>query len=197
MKSMNMKRENLRFFFFVGLFFVLAGLLLSSQHLIQYFQNRNSQPLFAQSIHQVTASKQATVSGMPTHIDLPAVNISIEVEPGYYNKASQTWSLSTTKAEYATITPRPNDAGGNTFIYGHNRPEVFYKLLQAKSGDEAIITTANNHKFVYKMVSRHDVKPTDSSLFDYQGPPILTLQTCSGFWYQNRSLFVFKLAQVV
>ncbi len=190
-----MKRDNLRFYFLVGIFFVLAGVLLSSQHLVQYLQNRNSQPVFSQPAQQ-TITKKPTVSGQPSHIDLPSVNISIDVENGYYNKVSQTWTLSTNKAEYATVTPEPNDAGGNTFIYGHNRWEVFYKLLNVKAGDEAIVTTANNHKFVYKMVSRRDIKPTDSSLFRYQGPPILTLQTCSGFWYQNRSLFVFKLVQV-
>lgn len=187
-----MKQSNLRFFLFIGLFFVLAGLLLSSQHFVQYFQNNNSRPLFSKSA-KATTIKQPTVSGQPTRIDIPSVGISVEVEPGYYDKTSQTWTLSESKAQYATITPEPNDANGNTFIYGHNRWEVFYKLLKIKQGEQAVITTANNHKFVYKMVSRHDIKPTDSSLFKYQGPPILTLQTCSGFWYQNRSLFVFNL----
>lgn len=188
-----MKHQNLRFYFFIGLFFVLAGLLLSSQHLLQYWQQKNSQPFFAPSNSQPASNlKKATISGVPAHIDIPGANISVDIEPGYYNKASQTWTLSLTKAEYATITPEANNGNGNTFIYGHNRWEVFYKLLKVQQGDQAIVTTTNNHKFVYKMTSRRDTNPNDNSLFRYQGPPILTLQTCSGFWYQNRSLFVFN-----
>lgn len=189
-----MKRQNLRFYSFVGLFFILAGLLLSSQHLVQYWQQKNSQPFFIPSKVQTAANlKKATISGVPAHIDIPHANISVDVEPGHYNKASQTWTLSTTKAEYATITPKANNGNGNTFIYGHNRWAVFYKLLNVHTGDEAILTTTDHHKFVYKMASRRDTNPNDDSLFRYQGPPILTLQTCSGFWYQNRSLFVFNL----
>jgi LPXTG-site transpeptidase (sortase) family protein len=192
-----MKRQKLRFYFFIGLFFVLAGLLLASPRIVQHWQQKNSQPVFtAPSSQSANNLKRATVSGVPAHIDVPATGISVDVQPGYYNKSSQTWTLSLNKAQYATITPEANDGNGNTFIYGHNRPEVFFKLLKAQPGDEAIVTTTNHHKFVYKMTSRHDTKPSDDSLFRYQGPPILTLQTCSGFWYQNRSLFVFKLESV-
>jgi hypothetical protein len=35
--------------------------------------------------------------------------------------------------------------------------------------------------------------PTDATLFEYKGKPILTIQTCSGVWYQNRQLFTFDL----
>lgn len=193
-----MKKENLRFYALVGTFFLMAGLLMSSQHLINHWQRANTQPVFSTSAKQsADIIKKASVSGEPTHIEVPSVNISIDIEPGYYNQKSQTWTLSLTKAEYAAMTPMPNDAGGNTFIYGHNRKGVFNQLLNVKSGDQAIVTTSNGHTFTYVMKSRHDTNPTDSSLFNYQGPPILTLQTCSGFWYQNRSLFVFDLQKVV
>jgi LPXTG-site transpeptidase (sortase) family protein len=193
-----MKKEKLRFYGFVGLFFIMAGLLMSSQHLVQYWQRANAQPVFVSTAKPPeTKPKQATLSGQPSRVEIPAVGISIEVVPGYYNKSSQTWTLSLNKAHYATITPEPNDSDGNTFIYGHNRKDVFSKLLNIKKGDEAIVTTSNGHKFYYSMKSRHDTSPTDGSLFDYQGPPILTLQTCSGFWYQNRSLFVFDLQKAI
>ncbi len=190
-----MKRQDLQFYFFIGLFFVLVGLLLSSQHLVQQWQQKNSQPVFATGISQANQTRKAIISGTPSHIDIPGADISVDIEPGYYNKSSQTWTLSLTKAEYATVTPRANNGGGNTFIYGHNRWAVFYKLLKVQPGDEAIVTTTNNHTFVYKLAGRHDTSPNDTSLFRYQGPPILTLQTCSGLWYQNRSLFVFNLVK--
>jgi LPXTG-site transpeptidase (sortase) family protein len=195
MKSI--KPQHIRFHLFTVLCFVFAGALLSSPYFMHRWQQKNAAPVFAATSQHSVATKQATVSGTPTRIDVPSVNVSVDVAPGYYNKESQTWTLSTNKAHYATITPKPNDANGNTFIYGHNRPEVFSKLLNLHKGDEAIVTTGNKHTFIYKMVNRHDTKPTDDSLFRYQGPPILTLQTCSGFWYQNRSLFVFELVRAV
>jgi len=190
-----MKRDSLRFYVFIGLFLILAGLLLSSGHFIQYWQQKNSQPVFAQSTPASAVPAKATISGFPAHISIPSVDISDNIDPGYYDKASQTWSLSLTDAEYATVTPMPNNGGGNTFIYGHNRWAVFYKLLKVQPGDLATITTTNGHTFTYQMTAQRTTNPTDTSLFTYKGPPILTLQTCSGFWYQNRSLFVFKLVK--
>ena len=187
--------KHLRFYLITGLCFVLAGGLLASPFLIRHWQKHTAKPAFNVS-SQYAATKSPTVSGQPAHIDIPSVGISVDVQPGYYNKESQTWTLSKTKAQYATITPAANDGGGNTFIYGHNRPEVFSKLLNIKDGDTAVVTTANNHRFTYKMTGQKVTKPTDDSLFHYQGQPILTLQTCSGLWYQNRSLFVFDLVKV-
>ncbi len=190
------KRVSIRLQFLIGSLFVLAGLLFSYQHLLQAWQQRNAQPDF-RPLSQAAPTEKATISGLPAHIDIPSVGISDDIDLGYYNKSTQTWSLSLTNAEYATITPEPNNGGGNTFIYGHNRWAVFYKLLKVQPGDEAIITTTNNHQFTYKMVGQRTTQPNDNSLFTYQGPPILTLQTCSGLWYQNRSLFVFDLVKVV
>lgn len=134
--------------------------------------------------------------GEPVQIDLPSVNISIPVINGFYYKSSNSWSLSTDKAQYATITPMPNNQGGNTFIYGHNRWEVFYRLPKIKMGDEAIVTTKNKHKFIYKLIDVNTTKPDDTSIFTYKGAPILTLQTCTGMWYENRTLFKFQLVKV-
>jgi LPXTG-site transpeptidase (sortase) family protein len=168
---------------------------LASPVLIRHFHHPSYTPTFNTSA-QHAPTKAATISGTPTHIAIPSVDISVDIEPGYYNKSNQTWTLSSSKAEYATITPKANNGSGNTFIYGHNRWAVFYKLLKVRPGDEAIVTTANNHTFTYKLVRQKVTQPTDNSLFGYQGPPILTLQTCSGLWYQDRSLFIFNLEKV-
>jgi LPXTG-site transpeptidase (sortase) family protein len=186
---------NIRFYLSIGLLFILAGLVIGSPRLTHYWEAKNSQPFIPQNVASAAAKPQGedVITGEPTHIQLPRENISIDIEPGYYNQKSGAWTLSITKAEYATVTPMPNNKEGNTFIYGHNRMSVFQKLLNAKPGDQAIITTANNHTFTYRMMSVHDTKPNDVSLFNYKGDPILTLQTCSGLWYQNRRMFVFSL----
>lgn len=194
--------KRLGFYLIIGLCFVLAGLLMNSGRLLGRLENHASQPFFSSpaasaDTPSTTPAPASFISGEPAHIDIPSVNISVDVEPGVFNTKSQTWSLSLTKAEYATVTPLPNNSNGNTFIYGHNRTAVFSRLLNVRAGDEAVITTANHHVFTYKMVSRQDTSPSDLSLFKYQGPPILTLQTCSGLWYQHRSLFVFEQIKAV
>ena len=191
----------LRFYITIGIFFILAGTLLSSQSFLHFFQTKNSQPFLNNTqIVEINKShsneKKATISGQPVSISIPSVNINIPVDPGVYNPKNQTWTLSLTNAEYATITPLPNNQEGNTFIYGHNRWQVFYRLLKANIGDEAIIKTSNNHTFIYKMVAEKVTQPNDLSLFKYNGPPILTLQTCSGLIYQNRQFFIFNLVSV-
>jgi LPXTG-site transpeptidase (sortase) family protein len=136
------------------------------------------------------------VSGKPVRIQIPALHIDLQVAEGRYNKQTNSWTLSNDKAHYAVNTPLANNAEGNTFIYGHNRKAVFSTLNRIKAGDEAIVTTDNGHRFTYKFRSAYETNPTDNSLFDYKGAPILTVQTCSGLWYQNRQLFTFNFENV-
>lgn len=178
--------------------FILAGALLGSEHLLQslvYKPAASAATVPTNNNAAAVRTDVARISGNPVHISIPSVGISVDIEKGYYNASNQTWTLSKTKAEFATVTNEPNNQGGNTFIYGHNRPQVFNKLLQVSTGSSVIITTDNGHTFTYMYKSVRDTKPTDTSLFEYQGDPILTLQTCSGVWYENRRLFTFNLVE--
>jgi len=150
---------------------------------------------FLQTAHAATAApKPAQVlQGTPVRIQIPSLKIDLQVIPGLYNRTSKTWTLTKNKAQYATITPPANNQAGNTFIYGHNRAEVFASLLRIKPGALVTLTTDNQHTFTYRYRASVTTNPNDDSLFHYQGPPILTVQTCSGAWYQNRQLFVFDL----
>lgn len=140
--------------------------------------------------------KHAT-SGHPVSISIPSVGInSLTVLDGVFDSRKQDWSLGLHTAHWATITPLPNDAAGNSLIYGHYRPEVFAYLHNIKPGAEAYVDTDNGHRFVYVFKESVEVSPTDTSLFGYQGAPMLTVQTCSGSWFQNRQLFKFDFAYV-
>lgn len=138
------------------------------------------------------------VTGMPTRISIPSLGINLAVVPGYYDASSGSWTLTTDKAQFATPTAQPNNAGGNTFIYGHARNNIFGALPKIKAGATAVVTTANGHQFYYRLSSTRVVNPTDSGqVFNYQGKPVLTLQTCVGLLYQNRELLTFNLEEVV
>ncbi len=132
------------------------------------------------------------ISGQPVAISIPSVDINIPVINGYYNQRTKDWSLSLDKAQFATPTVIPNNQTGNTFIYGHYRLGVFYTLPHVQSGAEATIITDNGYKFTYKFYSTYATQPTDLSVLTYKGPPMLTLQTCSGTWYQNRQMYLFS-----
>ncbi|HEX7963590.1 MAG TPA: sortase [Candidatus Saccharimonadales bacterium] len=136
------------------------------------------------------------ISGHPNNISIPSVKIDTPVVDGQFNPKTQEWTLNLHTAHWGVMTPEPNDTAGNTYIYGHYRPEVFAYLHVIKPGAEAYVTTDNGYRFVYTYQDSVTVDPTDTSLFSYQGPPILTVQTCSGTWFQNRTLYKFTFTRV-
>jgi LPXTG-site transpeptidase (sortase) family protein len=178
----------------VGIAFLALGLFLwqirDENSLV------NSAPGGVSNNVQATAPKQATISGHPNHLDIPSLNMSLPIIDGVYNQKTKEWTLTLNKVQYATITPPPNNYSGNTFIYGHYRPEVFARLHTIKPNSLAIITTDNNHKFTYQLTNIVVTNPGDDTLFTYSGPPELTIQTCTGLFFQNRQLFTFKLVGV-
>lgn len=156
----------------------------------------------AQEAAEQTSTQNTSTSdgqqnaGYPVRIEVVDASIDVPVAKGYYNKQTGKWTLSKNNAHYAVMTTRPNSVGGNTFIYGHNRSNVFSRLLKIKPGAVAYVTTDNNQRFIYKMTRSFTTNPNDSSVLNYQGAPVLTLQTCSGANFQNRTLFVFELVGV-
>jgi len=144
-----------------------------------------------------TPKTNASIEGRPVRIQIPSLKINIPIVNGYYDAKKQDWTLNNDSAQYATITPLANNAEGNTFIYGHNQPPVFGRLPKILPGQKAYLFTDNGHKFTYTFTSARETVPSDDSLFRYKGAPILTLQTCSGFFSQNRELFTFNLTEAV
>lgn len=143
-------------------------------------------------------TQQPVVSGEPASLSIPSLGLNIDVTPGVYNKQTRQWTLTLDKVQYAVMTPEPNNQGGNTFLYGHYRKGVLATLHNIQPGAKAIVTTKNGKVFTYTFVSDRIVAPEDSAgIFDYQGAPILTIQTCTGVFFQNRQLFVFDLESVV
>jgi LPXTG-site transpeptidase (sortase) family protein len=179
-----------------GLILIAAGLFFGGNNLITGWLSQRGTHVQALQNNQPSQNTQPLITGVPTHLSIPNVGIDSKVDPGYYYPASQSWTLSLNDAQWGVMTAKPNNKAGDTFIYGHNRLHVFYTLPKVQPGDEAIITTDNGHKFTYKYVNNIVTTPTDTSLMTYQGKPILVLQTCTGLWYQNRTLYTFDLVKV-
>ena len=132
------------------------------------------------------------MAGLPSRIVLPDLGIDLPIDPGFYNPADKSWTLSGYRTHYAMVTTLPNNHDGNTFIYGHNNKYVFGPVKSIQPGQKALVYTQNNYIFTYSYVSTVGVEPDDTSVFDYSGPPILTIQTCSGNWNEVRQMYTFK-----
>jgi len=157
----------------------------------------NSSQVFSQLNTQPKSGvKQPLVTGFPVSISIPGsrpdLNINLGIIPGYYNKTSGTWTLSEDAAQFAVMSSQPNNISGNTFIYGHYRANVFAYLHLIQPGTIVTINTNNGYQFNYKYVTTYAVQPTDTNVLGYSGNPILTIQTCSGTFFQNRQMFIFS-----
>jgi len=135
-------------------------------------------------------------TGRPSSLSIPSLGINLNVADGIYNPKTGSWTLSNNKAHYALNTVQPNDVQGNTLIYGHYRPGVFATLKSIKVGSEVQVRTDNGLTFTYKYTGNRVVTPDDGSIFKYEGKPILTIQTCTGAFMQNRQLFNFEFVSV-
>lgn len=149
----------------------------------------------AKPVTQVTDTP--VISGEPVALSIPSLDLNLAITPGVYNAKTRQWTLTTDKVQYAVMTPQPNNQAGNTFLYGHYRKGVFATLHNIAPNSKAVVTTANGKTFTYVLDTSRVVSPEDSdAVFNYQGAPILTIQTCTGAFFQNRQLFTFKLEGV-
>lgn len=170
---------------------IIAGLLGIVP--LGYFSLKNK--VLAQNptpvVHPVL--RPDAITGHPSQLAIPSLKINLAVINGYYERSSGVWTLTLNKAQYATVTVPPNNEAGNTLIYGHYRPEVFAYLHLIQPGSKAIVTTDNGYQFTYTFQRSEAFDPTDTSIFAYKGAPRLTLQTCSGSFFQHRQMYFFKL----
>ena len=139
------------------------------------------------------------IEGTPTRIVIPSRYVDLPLIPGTYDKATDSWTLSGYEAQFATASTPANNTGGETFVYGHNNDYVFGALRHAAPvvGAEALIYTSNGHEFAYTFEKTWSVGPYDVSTINYQGPPVLLIQTCTGSFNELRTMYLFKFEKVV
>jgi LPXTG-site transpeptidase (sortase) family protein len=189
----------------VGGILLVIGLIGVSPTLYFRWSNSGTANASAVNFNNVVAQvntaqkpviQEKLITGFPVSISIPgsrpALDINVSVNPGYYNKTTAEWTLSESAAQFAVISNQPNNISGNTFIYGHYRANVFAYLHLIKPGTIATVTTNNGYQFNYKFLSTYAVQPTDTNVLAYSGTPILTVQTCSGSFFQNRQMFIFS-----
>lgn len=174
-----------------GLFFVVLGFVSLLHQYNQSIATVTVQP----SSHEAD-TRDIELRSEPIQIDVPSVGISLGVIPGYYDAVSQRWTSDESHAVYATMTAQPGSQHGTTFIYAHNRPDLFRPLFNIKNGDQVLIETNAGKTYRYRFTNSIDVTPSDTSILQATDESRLVLQTCSGRYFQNRRLFIFSFQGV-
>jgi LPXTG-site transpeptidase (sortase) family protein len=153
----------------------------------------------AKKVTVTAAPKITVISGRPVRIVIPSEDVDLPLIPGTYDRADDSWTLSGYEAQFASSSTPANNVGGETFIYGHNNDYVFGALRHVTPtvGAEALVYTENRHIFAYKFQKTWSVGPDDVTTIDYQGPPVLLIQTCTGSLNELRTMYLFDFEKVV
>jgi hypothetical protein len=112
-----------RFSFICGISLIVIGLALAVNPTLEYWRSKHVEHVATSPFSVVASATPAfpqqpvVFKGEPVRLQIPALKIDLNVIDGYYNKNSKTWTLTKDMAQYATITPQPNNQEGNTFIY--------------------------------------------------------------------------------
>jgi LPXTG-site transpeptidase (sortase) family protein len=145
----------------------------------------------------ITVRSSDLRAGQPASISVPRLGINLPIIDGEYDAEKDSWTLSKTKAHFATMTSLPNNETGNTFIYGHNTNEVFAPLAWLEEGDIVRVRTTNKLVFQYRFSGKKIVDPNATSILANARTPRLTLMTCEGVFSQARSVMYFDYERIL
>lgn len=149
------------------------------------------------SSHEKAPVIKEPIVGTPVRIEVPSVGIDSSVQAGNYDIQSNTWTIDTSSAYYATVTVPVNNTNGTTLIYGHAGWGIFEALPAVAAGAEAYVSTSEGQRFIYTFIDNRQVDPADVSFITSAGAPQLVLQTCSGAFDSHRTLVTFALKGIV
>lgn len=157
-----------------------------------YSLHHISQTSIKQPLVKPYSAPKDSISGKPISLKIPSLQINLPVINGQYNPKTHGWTLTDNNVQYLVDSAQPNNIGGKTFIYGHAVRNIFGKLYNIQPGAGLSLTTNNGYKFNYRFGSSFTTSPSDLSVLSNTKKPLLYLQTCSGFFSQNRQIFIFK-----
>lgn len=172
----------------MGASFLLLSLVFWAWKEGQTTQAHNS------SLATPTPTISASSFGTPLRVNVPRLEIEVNVVPGIYDELNNSWNVSSTAAHFATITHEPNAEQGATLIYAHNTRRLFGPLKDIQAGDKVQVYTDKGILVEYVYTGQEIVDPSDTAIFQeaQTGAPRLVLLTCSGGWNQARRLLSFK-----
>jgi LPXTG-site transpeptidase (sortase) family protein len=141
---------------------------------------------------------QQVISGVPTHITIPAADINLAIVKGTQDSTAQ-WTVSDKDANYMDAMAPLRNNGGTMVIYGHDRASIFHNIRALKENDLVLVSTDNGYIFVYVYHNATAyIQPSDTKFLQkFQSKPQLELLTCDGLWSEKRLLMTLSLEKVV
>lgn len=130
---------------------------------------------------------QQSDSFIPVELRIASIGKNISLVKGFYSQSNTDWTLSDVEAQYIAY-----EQSKSFYIYGHNSTYIFGDLPQLQQGDQVSLVSLNNIVRKYAFTDKKTVTPYEVDVLNIQGKdPQLILQTCSGWYGQNRDVYYF------
>lgn len=145
----------------------------------------------AQAQQEVALADSTLSLGVPTHLALPRLGITLAVLPGYYSQKTATWTLDRQSA-FIMQTPAEYASLSTPIIYGHNIPAVFQKLDGVALNEELRVITEDGRELLFRYIGDRVVLPNDNAVLRDTIPNSVLLMTCTGAQFQHRRVLQFE-----
>lgn len=163
-----------RFFFFLGVIFLMAAGFLTWQ---RYSPTRLS---FDAMVLPARASQTGL---MPTSVEIEDLALALPIIG--YEMTGKIWPLSDRGVVYLTNTPVPGESG-NSVLYGHNWPNILGRLTRIKPGATIDVGFSNGMRKRFVVMYTQEVTPDQTHILAPTDDSRITLYTCTGFFDQKR-----------
>jgi len=128
-------------------------------------------------------------SHIPSRVVIKKTGINLPVKSAPIEE--NTWNVYLDAASFGEGSAVPG-VGGNTILFSHDIPRLFYSLHSLEMGDVVTLTT-DTDILNYSVKEIHTVSPDDVHYLNQKYKDQLTLFTCTGDAYSKRLVIVAQL----
>lgn len=164
--------------------FILVGIVFYVFALYQIALRENPKRL---SFDNYTYGQTTNNKSLPTEITIPSLGINVPLYPAHVT--SQQWQTTESGASYLTSSPLPGTQG-NSIIYAHNWRSLFGNLVNAKVGQEVVVTYPDKTQKTFVIAYTSVVSPDQSTILAPSDDKRITLYTCTGLFDSKRFVAV-------
>lgn len=169
---------------FSGLFLMLVPIV--------FYINQTVQLMFFVPVVPETGAPTRTMHyAVPTHIDIPHVNISLPITETTIT--NHVWGIAPDAVSHLNVSVNPGETGP-IILYAHNTNDRFGPIRWLSRGDVITVTNKTGKKFTYKITETVQTDPNELSVFFKRKSETLYLFTCDGFADLKRYIIVAEPA---
>lgn len=126
-------------------------------------------------------------------MNVPRLDINLDVIEGSYTSANQAWLLDRTHAFYILPGTSPLIDSAPPLIYGHDIPAVFEKLNGMSASEVLLVRNDSNKTLMFRYESEDIVRPEQGvQLNVINDGNTLNVLTCTGQLFTERRIMHFR-----